>query len=179
MKKGLLLGLLVCTMSFGQKQAYDFLDQIGLVKAVLPNAQIIGVMVGPKDYQSLIQHMGVAQTQYGINVIPIKLNDVRTKVPQYMKMAAIGVVKNHNIDALVFIEGQDNITKSGVGIKYTSGSLNKKKIPVFSSDEKANKLGCLGKFVLSDDQWTVHIDAVLAEKLGITIAYDDSQIIRN
>jgi len=179
LKTGLLLGLLVCTMSFGQNQAYDFLDHIGLIKAVMPNIEKVGVMVGPQDYEILSKHMGVAQTQYGISLVPIRLNNVKKKLPQYVKTAATGVVKNHAIGALLFVQGEDDVTKSGVGIKFTAGSLAKKKVPVFSAHEKGNKLGCLGQFLLKDDQWVVQIRSSLVEKIGLTVPSGDPQIVMN
>lgn len=161
----------------GQDAKYDFLDQLGLIKNLTPDIKTVGVMLGPTDYDLLITSMGAAQSQFGLKVIPIKLNNVKTKQAQYIKMAAIGVAKKYNIKALMFFHIKDKITSSQVGIKFTAGSLRKQGVSVFSSDEKALKLGCLGRFILKDDAWVMQVSKSTAGKLGVTIPSGDSEFL--
>lgn len=177
MKKSLVFSVLFWTMCQAQNPKYDFLDQVGLIKGLLPNIAKVGVMVGPKDYETLIESMGTAQSQFGIQVIPIKLNNVTQKLPQYVKTAATGVVKNHDINALLFVTGEDGVTKSQVGIKFTAGALTKSGVPVFSADEKGLELGCLGQFVLSGDRWIMDVSSATAGELNVTIPSGDPQFV--
>ena len=177
MKKGILLSILICTMGMSQSQKYDFLDQVGLIKGILPNVERIGVLIGPTDYDTLLESMGAAQTQYGITVIPIKLNNVKQKLPQYVKTAAVGVVKNHGIQVIMFVEGTDSVTKSPVGIKFTASALKKQKVPVFSPSDKALKVGCLGQFIMEGEQWKMKVSNEIAGEIGVTVPSGDPNFL--
>ncbi|PIE02791.1 MAG: hypothetical protein CSA81_05595 [Acidobacteria bacterium] len=179
MKKGFIIGLLLIPICFGQNKAYDFLDQIGLITATLPHVKRVGVMIGPNDYGDLIQHMGTAQTQYGVLIIPIKLNNIKGNGPQYMqhiKKLVKSAASKHHIDAIIFSEGSDSITKNSVSIRFCASALAKSKIPVFSPNKKALKLGCLGRFKIEGDQWVVSISSKTAAKYKLLIPEDDPQI---
>lgn len=175
MKKSLFFGLMIWGLCQAKDPSMDFLDQVGLIKSLLPDAKVVGVMVGPQDLAVLKNSIAQAQVQYGIKIVSIALSDVKQKLPQYVKMAAAGVVKTHGIQALMFVEGLDEVTKSQVGIKLTSGEMQKSGVPIFSANEKGLQLGCLGQFIQSGEEWIMNLSTESAEKLNVTVPKNDTK----
>jgi len=181
LKRILLLGLLFGTMCTGQDARYDLIDQLALVKNLMPGVKKVGVMLGPADYKKLVSSIGPVQTQLGFTVIPIRLNNVAPKIPQlprYVSGVAGNVVAQHQLDAILFFHVEDRITKSDIGIQFTTRTLKKQKIPVFSANTKAKKLGCLGRLHLKDDTWVMYVNARLARSLHTVIPDGDTHFFR-
>lgn len=157
----------------------DLMAQVSLIKATMPNVASIGVMVGPNDLDKVKESIAKAQSELGLKIVTVSVKDVRQKVGQYLRLAANGVVKNHGVQALIFVNGQDSITKNPLGIKMTSSGLSQSKVPVFTANEKGHSLGCLGQFNFDGSQWVVLIDSKTASKLEITLPSDVNGVILN
>jgi hypothetical protein len=181
LKRIILLGLLLGTMCTGQDARYDLIDQLALVKNLMPGVKKVGVMLGPADYKKLAGSIGPVQTQLGFMVIPIRLNNVAPKIPQlprYVSSVAGNVAAQHQLDAILFFHVEDRITKSDIGIQFTARTLKKQKIPVFSANAKAKKLGCLGRLHLKDDTWVMYVNARLARRLHTVIPVGDTNLLQ-
>jgi len=172
MKTSIIFTLLIGISSFAQDSGADLVTQIGLIKKLQPEISKIGVFLGPDDLESMKPFLLKAQTDHGVTIVTLALKEMRQKISQYIRVAANGAYKTHQVQALYFYNGKNMVTKSPVAMKVTGAEMKKNGVPIYSSNEKGLSLGCLGQFQKDGDQWVVWVKQDLAGELGINLPTD-------
>jgi len=166
--------------AFSQNEAYDLRDQIGLIKDLMPEVQVVGVIIGQKDEDLFQNVVNMVQRDFNIRVALAVVKAPKTRNVKFLnslfKDYAVQML-NRDTNVILFGFGKDHNLKNIIGIKAVAEVSAKFGVPTFSSHKKALKVGCSGRFIFEEDWWKLHLDSEKTTAFSISVPPDDDRFI--
>ncbi|PIE02792.1 MAG: hypothetical protein CSA81_05600 [Acidobacteria bacterium] len=167
---------------FGQNETYDLKDQIGLVKDLMPDVKVIGVIIGEQDESLFNVVVNTSQQDYGIRIVKAIVKKSSTRnlrtLRNLYKKCTLDML-NENAGAILFAFGKDRSIQTTIAIKTVTETAQKSRVPTFTPHKKSLKMGCCGQFIFNDDWWKLKLnsDKLLPNSIEMPLG-DDRYLVQ-
>ena len=151
----LLYCFLICFFT-GQKEAYDFLDQVSLIKDRHPELKQLGVLVCDTELEKIEPAIKQLAVNLEVKAFVVELNStVEIKKHLLAQQSVNQLIEDHQVDCILVYSDKNPFLKDAMVLKSISMIPKSKGLPVYSSHPKALALGFSGVLIWKKDHWVL------------------------
>jgi ABC-type uncharacterized transport system substrate-binding protein len=152
-----------------QTDSYDLLDQVALVKGLMPQIKRIGVFLGPEDHPHIQKGLERIRIDLGVEVKAIRLTDAGQQMPAILRHNVVQLVETHQVQAVLVYSVRDAFLQEDWPAKAVVSTASKSGIPSFANFKRAGRLGAAGTFEFQGEWWIVALNKKAVKTFGLQL----------